>query len=324
MRQVRVTLFSRRYIYYSADRGVFYLDIKDFSGKKTAVALGMFDGVHNGHRAVFERAESFSEQGAEAAVFTFDSESLVKKHGQSYRYVVPNSVKLEMIRNAGIGNICCADFSELKNYEAEEFAKSVLAGRMNAVRVVCGRDFRFGKGAAGDVAALREYGQKYGFEVSIVEPVVIDGETVSSSKIRELLSSGNVKKAKRLLGYNYSITGTVTDGNHIGRTIDFPTINQSFGEGQLIPAYGVYATSVVIDGKQYDGITNIGVKPTVEKEAKPLAETHILGFSGDLYGKTLEVSFSDFLRPERKFDSLDALKKQICMDIENRRNINDK
>ena len=300
------------------------MDIKDFSGKKTAVALGMFDGVHIGHRAVFERAESFDEHGAEAAVFTFDSESLGDKHGKSYRYVVPNSLKLDMIRQAGIENIFCADFSGLKDYEPEEFAKVVLAGWMNAAKVVCGRDFRFGKGAAGDVPALKEYGKKYGFEVSTVDPVVVDGNVVSSSRIRELLSEGDVKKANALLGYSYKIKRSVEDGNHIGRTIDFPTINQSFDEGQLIPAYGVYATSVVIDGKQYDAITNIGVKPTVEKDCRPLAETHILGFSGDLYGKMLEVSFSDFLRPERKFDSLDALKKQIYMDIENRRNINDK
>ena len=294
------------------------MDIKDFSGKKTAVALGMFDGVHIGHRAVFERAESFDEHGAEAAVFTFDSESLGDKHGKSYRYVVPNSLKLDMIRQAGIKNICCADFSELRNYEAEEFVKVVLAGRMNAVKVVCGPDFRFGRGAAGNVDSLRIYGAKYGFEVSTVDPVVVDGNVVSSSRIRELLSEGDVKKANALLGYRYKIKRSVEDGNHIGRTIDFPTINQSFEEGQLIPAYGVYATSVVIDGKQYDGITNIGVKPTVEKECKPLAETHILGFSGDLYGKTLEVSFSDFLRSERKFDSLDALKNQIKTDINKR------
>ena len=194
----------------------------------------------------------------------------------------------------------------------------VLAGRLNAVKVVCGPDFRFGRGAAGNVDSLRKYGAKYGFEVSTVDPVVVDGNVVSSSRIRELLSEGDVKKANALLGYRYKIKRSVEDGNHIGRTIDFPTINQSFEEGQLIPAYGVYATSVVIDGKQYDAITNIGVKPTVEKDCRPLAETHILGFSGDLYGKTLEVSFSDFLRPERKFDSLDALKNQIKTDINKR------
>ena len=291
------------------------MDIKDFSGKKTAVALGMFDGVHLGHRAVFERAESFDEHGAEAAVFTFDSESLGDKHGKSYRYVVPNSLKLDMIRQAGIKNICCADFSELRNYEAEEFVKVVLAGKMNAVKVVCGPDFRFGRGAAGNVDSLRKYGEKYGFEVSTVDPVVVDGNVVSSSRIRELLSEGDVEKANALLGYSYKIKRSVEDGNHIGRTIDFPTINQSFGEGQLIPAYGVYATETYIDGKRYSSVTNVGVKPTVEKNCKPLAETHIIGFSGDLYGREIEVGFKRFIRGEQKFASLDELKAQISEDI---------
>jgi len=291
------------------------LDIKDFSGTGTAVALGMFDGVHTGHRAVFERAESFGKDGAEAAVFTFDSESLGSKHGKDYRYIVPNSHKLEMIREAGIKNIYCADFSELKDYEAEEFVKVVLADRMNAVMVVCGPDFRFGKGAAGDVAALKKYGQKYGFEVSTVEPVVTDGDTVSSSRIRKLLTAGEIQKANRLLGYRYRIKQSVSDGNHIGRTIDFPTVNQKFSEGQLIPAYGVYATETCVDGIRYSSVTNIGVKPTVESSCEPLAETHILGFSGNLYGRVIEVSFSEYLRGERKFASLEELKAQIAADI---------
>lgn len=292
------------------------MNIKDFSGKRTAVALGMFDGVHSGHKAVFERAESFEDGSTEAAVFTFDSESLESKHGKSYRYIVPNRIKLEMINKAGIRNICCADFSELKNYEAEEFVKIVLAEKMHASEVVCGPDFRFGKGAAGDADALRKYGQKYGFEVSLVEPVIRDGDVVSSSRIRMLLSEGNVKKANALLGYNYKIKQSVSDGNHIGRTIDFPTINQSFEEGQLIPAFGVYASEVFIDGKRYSAVTNVGVKPTVEKNCRPLAETHIIGFSGDLYGREIEVSFSEYLRGEKKFDSLDALKSQIKKDTE--------
>lgn len=292
------------------------MDIKDFSGTGTAVALGMFDGVHAGHKAVFERAESFENSSTEAAAFTFDSESLGVKHGRSYRYIVPNRVKLDMIRKAGIRNICCADFEELKDYEAEDFVRIVLAGRMNAVRVVCGPDFRFGKGAAGDAAALKKYGQKYGFEVSLVEPVVKDGSVVSSSRIRELLLAGNIKEANSLLGYSYKIIQSVSDGNHIGRTIDFPTINQSFEEGQLIPAYGVYASEVCIDGRRYSAVTNVGVKPTVEKNCRPLAETHIIGYSGDLYGQVIEVSFSEYIRGERKFESLDALKAQIKKDTE--------
>ena len=292
------------------------LDIKNFSGKKTAVALGMFDGVHIGHRAVFERAESFEKCGTEAAVFTFDTGSLDTKHGRSYRYIVPNKVKLDMIRRAGIKNILCADFVRLKDLEAEEFAKLILAEKMNAEVVVCGPDFRFGKGAGCGVRDLERLGLKYGFKVSTVSPVVKDGDVVSSSKIRSLLSEGSIKKANEFLGYNYTITQSVMDGKHIGRTIDFPTVNQFFDEGQLIPAYGVYASETVIDGKAYRAVTNIGVKPTVTDECVPLAETHIIGYSGNLYGQVLEISLSEYLRGERKFDSLGALKTQIAKDTE--------
>ena len=293
------------------------MDIKDFSGAGTAVALGMFDGVHTGHKAVFERAESFEKDGLKAAVFTFNSESLADKHGRSYRYILPNSFKLEMIEKSGIENIYCADFSELRDYEAEDFARIILADRMNAKMIVCGNDFRFGRGASGDVNALKSFGEKYGFGVSTVAHVVTDGEAVSSSRIRNLLSEGELKKANALLGYRYKIKQSVSHGNHIGRTIDFPTINQSFSEGQLIPAFGVYATEALIDGKTYSSVTNIGVKPTVEKDCRPLAETHILGFSGDLYGRVAEVSFSEYLRGEKKFSSLDELKQQIKTDIKN-------
>lgn len=293
----------------------FYLGTNNISGKKTAVALGMFDGVHRGHRAVFERAESFADSSTEAAVFTFDSESLASKHGVKYRYIVPNSVKLEMINAAGISNIYCADFSELKDYEPEKFAEAVLAEKMNAAMVVCGSDFRFGKGAGGNVELLKEYGLKYGFKVSTVDHVSDGGEDVSSSGIRNFLSAGNIKKANAFLGYRYKIKQSVTDGNHIGRTIDFPTINQLFCKGQLIPAYGVYATEVSIDGRTYSSVTNIGVKPTVSDCSEPLAETHIIGYSGNLYGRVMEVSFLDFLRPEQKFSSIDELKTQINKDI---------
>ena len=292
------------------------LDIKNFSGKKTAVALGMFDGVHTGHRAVFDRTKSFEDICTEAAVFTFDTGSLERKHGRSYRYIIPNRVKLDMIRKSGIKNILCADFSELKEVRAEEFAGKILAEKMNASVVVCGPDFRFGKGAACGVEELRKFGRRYGFEVSIVSPVIRDGEVISSSGIRKLLLEGSIKKANKFLGYEYTITQSVSDGKHIGRTIDFPTVNQVFSEGQLIPAYGVYAASTVIDGKAYSAVTNIGVKPTVTDERIPLAETHIIGYSGDLYGRVVRVSLSEYLRSEKKFNSLGELKAQIARDTE--------
>lgn len=292
------------------------MDKNDFSGKKTAVALGMFDGVHIGHRSVFERTKSFEKNGFRSAVFTFDTESINQKHGKPYRYIIPNSVKLDMIRNAGISDIYCSDFSEIKDLGAEDFVKDILVGRMNAGAVVCGPDFRFGKGAECGVEELKRSGERYGFELSIVTPVIKDSETVSSSAIRSLLTEGNIKKANLFLGYDYRIKQIVSHGNHIGRTLDFPTINQAFCEGQLVPAYGVYSSHVLLDGVSCSAVTNIGVKPTVTDSSVPLAETHIIGYSGDLYGRTVEVTLSDYLRGEKKFSSLDELKKQIKKDTE--------
>jgi riboflavin kinase/FMN adenylyltransferase len=291
------------------------LDKKIFP-EKTAVALGMFDGVHIGHRAVFGRTRSFEKDNIKAAVFTFDTESIRCKHGKAYRYILTNAEKLRMINEAGIQHVYCADFSGLCSLSAEDFVKKILIDSMNAAVVVCGPDYRFGKGAVCGVNELKNFGRKYGFELSIVNPVVMDNETVSSSAVRELLAEGNIKKANLFLGYNYTVKSVVCHGNHIGRTIDFPTVNQEFGEGQLIPARGVYASYVTIDGTRYCSVTNIGVKPTVGGCAVPLAETHIIGYSGDLYGRSLEIVLSDRIREEKKFGSLDELREQIKKDTQ--------
>ena len=147
------------------------------------------------------------------------------------------------------------------------------------------------------------------------DDVKIDGVTVSSGEISQLLLNGEIEKAERLLGMPYMISGKVVHGRQIGRTIDFPTVNQLFSDGQLVPAFGVYASTAVIDGKSYDSVTNIGVKPTVGAESSPLAETHIIGFSGDIYGRSIDIVLRKFLRPEVKFNSLDELKKQISKDV---------
>lgn len=296
-------------------RGVF-LDNKNFSGKKKAVALGIFDGVHLGHRAVFERAKSFEDMGMETAVFTFDTGSITVKHGESYRYIAPDDIKTQMINNAGIKHIYRADFSEMRSLSAEDFVLNVLKEKMNAGAVICGRDFRFGKDAACGTDELIRFGKKYGFEVSIVEPVIIDGEIVSSSAVKNFLINGDIKKANIFLGYDYSIDQTVVHGNHIGRTIDFSTINQHFLPQQIIPGYGVYASFSVIDGKKYLSVTNIGVKPTVTSENVPLAETHIINYKGDLYKRRIQVSLFEYIRSEHHFQSLYELKKQIKKDTE--------
>lgn len=285
--------------------------------KYSAVALGIFDGVHLGHRAVINAALSQRSNGLTGSVFTFEPECVLRKPGGSAGYIYTSAEKDMLLKeNIGIENVYSPAFDELCGLSGEEFASEILKKRMDAAYVCCGADFRFGKNASCGAEELEKFGRRFGFETEIVKKVESDGAPVSSSRIRELLLSGGVDKANKLLGWNYFMYSAVADGNHIGRTIDFPTINQNFADGQLVPAYGVYSSFTNIGGKIMQSITNIGVKPTIEGERRPLAETHIIGFSGDLYGQILNVSISRFIRPEMKFSSVDELKEQIKCDID--------
>lgn len=286
--------------------------------KKTAVALGLFDGVHLGHRAVIDAALAQRKNGLSASVFTFDPDCVLKKAGGSSGFIYTKTEKEILLWEfIGVDDIVSPPFESFCSLTGEEFASRILHDRMNAAYVCCGEDFRFGKNAAWGAQELISFGRRFGFEVEVVGAVECGGSIVSSSRIRELLLKGDIASANSLLSFDYFINATVTDGNHIGRTIDFPTINQSFENGQLVPRYGVYSTVTnVVDGVMLPSVTNVGVKPTIEGVRRPLAETHIIGYSGDLYGKNADVYFKSFIRPEMKFASLDELKAQIARDIE--------
>ncbi|MDO4862608.1 MAG: riboflavin biosynthesis protein RibF [Ruminococcus sp.] len=284
--------------------------------KKTAVALGLFDGVHLGHRAVLRAACEQRKNGLIPSAFTFEPGSVLRKAGGASGYIYGQRAKIRLLNECGIVRTDFPPFDTVCGLSGEEFASRILHERMNAAYVCCGSNFRFGRGALCGVDELRELGKRFGFFVNIVPDVELGGETVSSSRIRELLQSGDIPSANELLGFNYFINATVTDGNHIGRNIGFPTINQQFAEGQLVPRYGVYRTVTnVVDGVMLPSVTNVGVKPTIDGVRRPLAETHIIGYSGDLYGKNADVYFKSFIRPEMKFGSLDELKAQIAADI---------
>ena len=281
-----------------------------------AIALGLFDGVHLGHREVIKFPIMLAESGFIPSVFTFSSSTVEEKQGRRIEYIYTDEQKEILIRSLGISDFFIEDFSSIKDLSGEEFVRDILVDRLSTRYVICGRDFRFGKRASCGIDELYEFGRKYGFGVEIADDVKSEGENVSSKKIRELLKNGEIQTANKLLGSAYHISGEVLHGMELGRTMDFPTINQNFGEKQLVPKHGVYHTRTLIDGKKYDSITNIGIKPTVGDNIKPLAETHILGYSGDLYGRKTEVQFCRFIRDEKKFPSIDELKKQIAEDIE--------
>ncbi len=279
---------------------------------ETAVALGFFDGLHSGHRLVLSEAKKYEENGLAPAVFTFNAESLGFKHGKPLEYIYTNSMKLEYLGRLGIKFVYSPDFDEIKDKDGEEFVRDILCRKMNAKAVVCGDNFRFGRNAACGAEELRRFGEKYGFEVNIIK---LPTDAFSSEKYRNMLREGRVCELYQS-GSAYTLCAEVVDGNHVGRTMDFPTINQNFAERQLVPKRGAYHTLTLLNGRFYDSVTNIGVKPTVGSCEKPLAETHILGFSGNLYGSCVEITFYRYIREERKFSSLDELKKQIASDIE--------
>lgn len=284
---------------------------------KSAVALGLFDGVHLGHRAVLNLALEQEKNGLIPYVFTFNPTMVLRKSKGEYGYIYNHLSKYNMLFNLGFGShIRSVSFEEICRLSGEEFVKNILIDKMNAGIVCCGNNFRFGNFASCGVNELCELGKKYGFEVRIADDVVYKGETVSSTVIRNLLLNGDTVRACRFLGEPYNINSEVVHGKALGRTIGFPTVNQIFEKGQLVPKFGVYASDTFINGYRYRAMTNIGMKPTVNYDGVPLAETHIINFSGDLYGKNIRLNLLEFIRPEQKFSSLDELKRQIAEDME--------
>lgn len=281
---------------------------------RTSVALGLFDGVHLGHRAVLKTAAAQKMNGLTPCAFTFPPESTAGKNAE---YIYSDKEKQMLLTSScDIAKIFSPQFSEICMMDGDTFARSILRKELNAAYVACGKDFRFGKDAAWGIDELAGFGRKYGFTVQAVNDVCCGNERVSSTAVRKLLQKGELRRANLFLGEPYMIMKEISSGAQLGRTIGFPTANQLFSKGQLVPAYGVYASRTLYEGKWYPSMTNIGIKPTVSYGGAPLAETYISGFSGDLYGKTVQVVLLDFIRPEKRFSDLDELKQQIRRDVE--------
>ncbi len=293
----------------------------------TAVAMGLFDGVHLGHRSVIKRAVEIAEEniGIAPAVFTFETQSVTSKGDNGVEYLLPRQLKHKLIEGLGVKYIYSPDFADVKNMWAEEFVEQVLKDRLKAEFVVCGEDFRFGRNASGNVEILKKLCKNYGIKVNVVSPVRVEGGMkISSTMIRELIKKGKISDANRLLGDKFQFKLPVVYGHQIGRTLNFPTINQCFDGRQVMPKFGVYASTAEVDGRLYPAVTNIGMKPTVANTDTPVAESFIAGFDGDLYGESIKISLVDFIRTECKFDSLHELKAQIARDVEAAVNINGK
>ncbi len=281
--------------------------------RPSAVALGFFDGLHLGHIEVIRRA--LTRGGASSVVFTFnDKTPLPKFCGQKGNCIITYHQKTELFAKIGADFLYAPDFSALQDECAEEFVEGILRRRLCAAYVVCGYDFRFGKGGAGDGALLQSLCAARGIACEVVPPVRVDGEIVSSTEIRRLIRAGEIARANRLLGYELSYQLPVVRGNAVGRTIGFPTINQMIPEEMVRPKKGVYKSWAIAGGRTFRGITNIGVRPTVSSTGETVMETHIVGFHGDLYGQTVKIALREYLRDEVKFASVGELKAQLNYD----------
>lgn len=281
---------------------------QDLPSHPRSVVLGVFDGMHCGHRAVILQGKL---QQNVCCVYTFLPETMNTKPDNSR--VCDDREQQDLLETYGVDEWIRVDFSTVRDYTPEMFVQRVLCEQLHATTVTCGFNYRFGRHGAGDTAQLTTLCAAKGITVAVVPPVEIDGQPISSTRIREAITAGDMDAARRLLGRNYCLRLPVTDGQHLGRRLDMPTINQLLPTDCVLPAFGVYASCVVVDGQVRPAVTNIGRRPTVGSDA-PLAETWIADFDGDLYGKTVAVYPLRYLRGEKKFDSLSALQAQVQKD----------
>lgn len=285
---------------------------------KRVLALGFFDGVHLGHAALIRRTKERAEAlGAVPAVLTFDVHPDTLVRGERVMLITSPEDRAELIRRLfGVEEILSLRFDErLMRMPWDDFLVWVQA-EFSAISLVCGHDFTFGWKGEGNPRRLEEKCAQLGMGADVIPKVTVDGEAVSSTRIRALLAEGKLGEANRLLGHPHVLTDTVRTGYRLGRKLGAPTINMRFDEGVLVPAHGVYAGRLRLEGETADrwAVTNVGVRPTVSDGDQVSVESYILDYEGNLYGRRVHLEFLDFLRPERKFADTDALKAQIARD----------
>lgn len=283
------------------------------------LCLGHFDGVHIGHRALIAELQRLNRERTiplPLGVMCFSEPPTKYLDNPPTGQLTELDEKLKLLGEAGLDFAAIYDFPTIRHMSPEDFVKQVLLEDCNAQIAVCGFNYSFGaKGAGRPADLLRLFASGTERKLSVMDPICLAGSTVSSSLIRACLLEGKPEKAATLLGRPHALRGAVTEGKHLGRTLGLPTANLAFAPGALVPRHGVYAVQVHLDGKCYGGITNVGVRPTVEGEAVANSETFLFDFDGDLYGKSLQVDLLHFLREEQKFPSLQTLTDRIREDI---------
>ncbi len=296
--------------------------IENLKLENTVVALGKFDGVHKGHYKILEKLKEEKTNGLTSLVFNFSKNpKYIGQKNESKIFTEEEQLLVYEKMEIDILIIYPIEMGILL-MQPEEFIEKILVNKLGVKKIVCGENFRFGHDRIGNTDLLSKLGESYGYTTEIIKLVSYNGNIISSSLIKEHIRAGRLNEAEEMLGHKYTIVGKVIYGNAIGRTINTPTANIIPERSKLLPPNGVYISCCSIDGKVYKGVTNIGYKPTIDNEKKLGVETFFLDFEGDLYGSILEIELLHYIRPEKKFNSIEELKSQILCDIDNSKNYN--
>jgi riboflavin kinase/FMN adenylyltransferase len=304
-------------------RMIQHVDINDFSAHKPVVTVGIFDGVHRGHRFILEKLrDTAAGLNGDTVLVTLwpHPRTVLNQVDDSFRLLNTMEEKKQMLEKEGLDHLVIIPFTrDLSRLSSCEFIREYLVEKIGIHHLVAGYNHRFGRDREGDFEKLRECAGEFGFGIENIPPMVTDKKDMSSSHIRDYLNSGEILQANSLLGWEYSFSGEVVGGSRLGTSIGFPTANITPTERyKLIPADGVYAVKAVLKGESYQGMLNIGSRPTVNKDAaNKTIEVHLLDFNKNIYNEQIRIRFVDRLREERKFDDIQALKKQLILDREN-------
>ena len=289
---------------------------------KRVIALGFFDGVHIGHGELLKRTkERAAEHHAMPSVLSFDVHPDTLVFGKEVPLINSAIGREEIIRRCyGIENVVFIHFNRrVMQMDWRDFLEDLIRD-LQICHIVVGHDFCFGYKGLGTAERLRQYCAEHGLGCDVIPPVMLDGQIVSSTHIRELIAAGKIEEANRWLGHPHTLADTVHSGYHLGRKLGTPTINMFFPHGVIVPRHGVYATKVYLEsGESYIAVTNVGVRPTVSQDDRVSVESHLLDYSGNLYGRQARVEFYSFLRDETKFSDYAALSEQIHKDAETAR-----
>lgn len=302
-----------------------FKNFTDYSSQKPlALSLGMFDGVHLGHKSIIdELAKIGTENNLETAILTFwPHPRFVFNPNEDLKLLNTLEEKKQLVERYGIDNLFLKEFDEeFRNLTGEEFVRQILVDKLNVKYLIIGYDHSFGKNKSGNFELLQKLSKELDFEVEQMEAINIHENNISSTKVRNALLAGNIKEANEMLGYSYSVSGTVVHGKKIGRTIGYPTANIDTESIKLLPKKGAYIVEVFVKDNQYKGMLSIGTNPTVNGE-KLTVEVYILDFDDDIYHEKITVSFRDFLHDEIKFEGLDNLIERLDEDKKITENFN--